>query len=148
MKRVYAYSKMIFLPQYELFIRFMKKNGMKEYLYNRDLPEPYNGLLMGYIEAVMTLSREFLYDVDNSYITDEMIYEKLTNCEFYRLVELAGVSVTPELMKELLTVTRGFCMFMTSVLNSNELVDISEFDMVIHEINETNVIVEIDMGHF
>lgn len=143
LKRVYQNSRMLSLPQYELFVRFMKKNGMKEYLYNRNLVEPHDGLLKSYIETVISLAKEFIYDIDDSYITDENIHEKLSLCEFYRLVDSAGVSFTSELMRELTITTRGFATYIAHIL-----INVPDLDMVIHEINETNIIVEIDKDSF
>ena len=139
---------MISLPQYGIFVRFMKKHGMREYLYKKDLPEPYNGLLLQYLESVIMLAREFLYDVDNSYISDEHIYQKLNECEFYRLIELAGTSVSPEVMYELGVVTRSYATYMATILagagvGENSL-DVLDADMVIHEINESDIVIEVE----
>lgn len=146
MRRVYGeHGKLIALTQFDHFVRFMRKYGLIGYLTNRNLLSPMLNSLHGYIECVFELTRECVFDVDGSVIEDAKIYEGLTNCNFYLLFEKAGTSVNEATMKELVAMTKLFVTYLLSTLNNTNLMSLLEEDMIIHDVDESNIIVEVDM---
>jgi hypothetical protein len=145
MKKVYNNGKFIIIPQFDHFVRFMKKYGLHFYLKDRSLLSPMLNSLYGYIEAVMELTREFIYDVDGSVIPDSKIYEELSTCNFYLLFERAGTSINENIMRELVALTKLFVTYLMVTLNNDNFISILEQDVIIRDVDETNIIIEIDM---
>lgn len=144
MKKVFTNGKIVSLPQFDHFIRFMNKYGMKQILRDPYLSNDLLGSLHGYIEMIFELAREYVYDVDGSVIPEDKIYENLDLCKFYLLFERSGSSFTENAMKELVALTKLFVTYILRFLNINNLISLLEDDMVIHEVNSTNIIVEVD----
>lgn len=146
MKRIYPNGKIVSLPQFDHFVRFMNKHGMKKILQtsNENLSNDILGSLHGYIEAIFELTREYIYDVDGSVIPDDKIYTSLDLCQFYKLLDNVGTSFSEPVMRELVAVTKMFVTYIMVFLNNNDLISLLEDDLVIHEVNNTNIIIEVD----
>lgn len=144
MKRVYPNGGLVIIPQFDHFARFMNKYGMKRILRDPSIGDDLIGSLHGYIEAIFELTREFIYDVDGSVVPHEKIYEALDLCQFFKLFDSVGTSFSESAMKELVALTKLFITYIMIFLNSNNLVSLLEDDMIVHEVNDTNIVLEVD----
>lgn len=142
MARVYANSEIVVLPQFPLFIRYMRRVGAYKFLQDENLLNPYDSILKGYIEGLISFARDFIYNIYEASIDDGEIYHLLSTIEFFKLIELAGTRVTEPLTFELKEITKKFIVYMcNSIINTS----VMHLDTVVHEINQDDIILEVDL---